>query len=530
MNEHRKIVILLCDDDPDPERGNTLHREILEGVFSIQAPKIELCILACTFPEEIPELLARSETIGRVDLALIDAHYTKDWKPNIDGLLVARGEVDRSEEIVARYARDKRIEKLIILTGKDREIDSQRRLIAGQAYEYWHKFDFDTFATFKRRLEELLDLPTRYDLDSFDYVFSRGIYAEKKFDFAAAKNEVAGILVGESFAIRRLKRLIFEASQFDADVPVLVTGETGTGKELVAKLIHRLSRRGRVAHRDDPVTINCGLFYDENLLRAELFGTHRGAFTGAVEREGLLEAHKGTTLFLDEVGNSKPGFQSSLLRAIENREGARLGSSLPDEYKIDLRFIAATDRDVEDSNFSRPFLNRIRGLHIHIPPLRERREDIRLLADHFLSGPVGYSPLRLTEAAAQALGSYDWPGNVRQLRHVMEIVSQRARHLRQKDRTKIDWVYRDEIEMLFSAPDLSAPASAKFDPGSMISDDPSYAEASDRFAAYYVRLRHEKIAGGERTNTAYDKTAAALGVSRSTVKKWLQPTDQPDEP
>jgi DNA-binding NtrC family response regulator len=526
MSQPRKIVILLCDDDPDLERGNALHREMLEGIFELQKPKIELCILACTFPDEIPEQLAISESLGGVDLALVDAHYTKNWKPNLDGVVVAHGEVDRSEEVVARFARDQRIRNLIILTGKDRDHQSQVKLIVGTgAYEYWHKQDFDTFDTLKRHLEELLDLPTRYDLSGFDYVFSRGIYAEKKFDCEAAKKEVDSVLVGESLAIRRIKRLIFEASQFDEDVPVLVTGETGTGKELVAILIHRLSKRGRVMHRDNPVTINCGLFHDDNLLRAELFGTHRGAFTGAIEREGLLEAHKGTTLFLDEVGNSLPNFQASLLRAIENREGARLGSSQSSEYKIDLRFIAATDRDVDDPKFSRPFLNRIRGLHIHIAPLRERREDIRLLAAHFLKGPVGYSPLQLTEAAMQALLSYDWPGNVRQLRHVMEIVSQRARHLRQKDRTKIDWVYRDEIEMLFSARTLSVPSSAKFDAGDMISDSPSYAEACDRFAGYYVRLRHEEIAGGERTNAAYDKTAAVLGVSRSTVKKWLQPTD-----
>jgi DNA-binding NtrC family response regulator len=529
MQKGRSVVVLLCDDDPNPKRGNTVHRRAVEQCFRSQEPKVDYCILECTHWEQISEQLKRPEAAAGVDLALIDAYYG-DWEDVRPGQKEVVREDDYSEQIVAQYGKDSRIQKLIIFTGKPRDEESQARLIAGQAYEYWNKNDFFTGESFQRRIEELLDLPSRYNVDSFEHLFSSGIYAQKDFDFAAAKDEVNGTLVGVSLAMRRIRRLVFEASQFDDDVPVLVTGETGTGKELVAKLVHRLSKRGRVMHRDDPVTINCGLFHDDNLLRAELFGTHRGAFTGAVEREGILEAHRGTTLFLDEVGNSSDKFQASLLRVIENREGARLGSSRSSEYKIDLRFIAATDKDVDDRDFSRPFLNRIRGLHIHIPPLRDRKEDIEVLAEHFLRGPVDSSPLQLTLAAKRALESYDWPGNVRQLRHVIEIVSQRARHLRPEDyRTTSNWIYRDEIEVLFAAPTLSAPPSAKFNAASMVADGPTYAEACDRFAEYYVRLRHEQIANGERTNAAYDKTAAVLGVSRSTVKKWLQPTDQANE-
>ena len=529
--KRRKIVVLLCDDDPNSDQGNAAHRQVLERCFSpkLQGPDIDFHILTCMHPDEIAGQLKSPEAAQGVDLALIDAWYGP-WIPSGAFQEVTR-EQDLSGAIVNQYARDSQIKKLILLTAKPREQESEEKLIEGNAYEYWRKGDFQKFANFKRRLEEILDLPSRYDLENFRHIFLRDIYKKKQFDFETARNEVDSILIGNDLGIRRVKRLIFEASQLGDDVPVLITGETGTGKELVAKLIHRLSERGRVAHRDDPVTINCGV-YDDNLLRAELFGTHRGAFTGAIEREGILEAHKGTTLFLDEVGNSTDQFQRSLLRVIENREGARLGSSRSNEYEVELRFIAATDRDINDPHFSRPFLNRIRGLHVQIPPLRERREDIAALAQHFLTGPADSSPLKLTLAAKRALESYDWPGNVRQLRHVIEIVSRRARLFptAADQRTTTNWIYRDDIEVLFSAPRLSGPPSAEFDPGSMISDDPSYVEASDRFAAYYVRLRHEKIAGGERTNTAYDKTAAALGVSRSTVKKWLQPTDQSDEP
>ncbi|HEX8166237.1 MAG TPA: sigma 54-interacting transcriptional regulator [Beijerinckiaceae bacterium] len=525
MQNRRRIVVLLCDDDPNSDQGNAAHRAVLEQCFSDQKPEIESEILTCRYPDEIELELERPEAAGGIDLALIDAYYTRRW---VGGeFKTAEGEVDRSGEIVAQYGQDPRIRKLILLTGKPRELESQEALLRAHAYEYWHKNDFITYGAFKRKIEELLDLPSRYDLDVFQDVFSRGIYADRGFNFAAARNEVDTILIGKSLAMRRLKRLIFEASQFDEDVPVLITGETGTGKELVANLIHRLSSRGRVMHRDDPVTINCGLFYDENLLRAELFGTHRGAFTGAIEREGILEAHKGTSLFLDEVGNSHERFQATLLRAIENREGARLGSSRSNEYKIELRFIAATDRDIDDPLFSRPFVNRIRGLHLHIPPLRERREDIGLLADFFLTKPVDGTSPKLTLAARLALEAYDWPGNVRQLRHVMEIVRQRASRLRTTtDRQTTSLIYRDEIEVLFSARAFAPPSDVTGDIAPLIAGNPSYSEACDRFAEYYVRSRHQQIAGGERSNAAYDRTAAALGVSRSTVKKWLSPSPE----
>jgi DNA-binding NtrC family response regulator len=532
MAEMRSIVVLLCDDDPNPDSGNAAHRQVIERCFSskVQGQNIDFHILSCMHPDEIAKQLESPEAADGVDLALVDAYYGR-WIPS-GAFKEVTSEQDLSQSIVDRYGRDPRIKRLIVLTALPRASESEERLIDANAYEYWRKADFQRYDSFKRRLEELLDLPSRYDLEVFSSAFRRGIYSDKKYDFEAAKDEVNSILVGNGLEMRRIKRLIFEASQFDDDVPVLITGETGTGKELVAKLIHRLSKRGRVAHRDEPVTINCGLFSDDNLLRAELFGTHRGAFTGAVEREGILEAHKGTTLFLDEVGNSTTQFQRSLLRAIENREGARLGSSRSNEYRIDLRFVAATDSDLNDDKFSRPFVNRIRGLHIHIPPLRSRREDIPLLAEHFLRGPVDSSPLKLTLAARRALMSYDWPGNVRQLRHVLEIVSHRARQFSSlaDRRGTTNWIYRDDIETLFSAPTLSATETLPVDASVMIADAPSYAEACDRFAGYYVRLRHEQVGRGERTNAAYDKTAAALGVSRSTVKKWLQPADEANDP
>ena len=266
-----------------------------------------------------------------------------------------------SKEVTHRVAHDPKVKKVIILTGEDHG-RSEISLIESGAYDYWNKGELLNEQLFQKRLEETLDLPSRYSVKEFQQDFADPAYVKEKFNFDDAVREIDKNLIGKNPEIDRVKRLIFEASQFDESVPVLITGETGTGKEVVATLIHRLSKRGRVMRRDNPVTINCGIYSDDNLLRAELFGTHRGAFTGAMEREGVLEANKGTTLFLDEVGNSLPRFQEILLRAIENREGARLGSSKSNEYKIDLRFIAATDRNIiDDKQFSQPFLNRIRG-------------------------------------------------------------------------------------------------------------------------------------------------------------------------
>jgi two-component system, NtrC family, response regulator AtoC len=204
---------------------------------------------------------------------------------------------------------------------------------------------------------------------------------------------------------------------------VLVTGETGTGKELVARAIHHNSPR-----RDQRfVAINCGAL-PESLLEAELFGHVRGAFTGAIgPRVGRLEqAHKGT-LFLDEIGTMSPSLQAKLLRVLQEREFERLGESLP--TRIDVRVIAATNSDlgrmVKEGAFREDLYYRVNVIPVRLPPLRERREDIPLLVQHFLDR-VGrdLDPPRtnvtFSQQAVRQLMAYDWPGNVRQLENLVE--------------------------------------------------------------------------------------------------------------
>jgi DNA-binding NtrC family response regulator len=202
---------------------------------------------------------------------------------------------------------------------------------------------------------------------------------------------------------------------------VLVTGESGTGKELVARAIHGLSGRAEGPF----VSINCGALPD-TLLESELFGHAKGAFTDArQDKKGLFEVAHGGTLFLDEVGETSPPMQVKLLRALQERRIRRLGGT--EEVDIDVRVIAATNTPLEDlvraKRFREDLFYRLQVIPIQTPPLRERREDIRPLAEHFLatfSHQMGKSVSRISEDALAALERHGWPGNVRELENVIE--------------------------------------------------------------------------------------------------------------
>ena len=205
---------------------------------------------------------------------------------------------------------------------------------------------------------------------------------------------------------------------------VLITGESGTGKELFARTLHEFSGRGEEKSGGPFLAINCGAF-NEELLANELFGHEKGAFTGAVGKTGLLLAADGGTLFLDEVTEMSPAMQVKLLRAIQEKEVLPLGSTRP--AKVDVRFIAASNRNmkdwVADGRFRQDLYYRLNVVNLHIPPLSQRREDIPLLAQHFLdrAAPVmGKAVRALSEDAVALLKAYDFPGNVRELENVIE--------------------------------------------------------------------------------------------------------------
>jgi DNA-binding NtrC family response regulator len=226
-------------------------------------------------------------------------------------------------------------------------------------------------------------------------------------------------LIGKSPAMQRVRDLIERAAPTDANV--LILGENGTGKEIVAREIHRLSRRSS----KPLVTIDLGAT-SESLFESELFGHVKGAFTGAVgERIGRLKAADGSTLFLDEVGNLPLHLQPKLLTALEQREVTPVGANrtLP----IDVRVIAATNLPTEqlgdEKRFRQDLLFRLNTIEIHLPPLRERREDIGALLDHYLglyARKYGKPIRAIPPAVLEALLRHNWPGNVRALRHAAE--------------------------------------------------------------------------------------------------------------
>jgi DNA-binding NtrC family response regulator len=202
-----------------------------------------------------------------------------------------------------------------------------------------------------------------------------------------------------------------------SDFPVLISGETGVGKELVAREVHRRSGRSEKPF----IPINCGAL-PETMLESELFGFEKGAFTGAHGRKaGLLEVAEGGSLFLDEIGEMTPALQGKLLRAVENGSFFRLGGTR--EMKVDVRFVAATNRDLEkavdDGTFRMDLYYRINALPLNVPPLRERREDIPLLAQHFTESTPAFRGRKIAPEAIARLREYSWPGNVRELQNIV---------------------------------------------------------------------------------------------------------------
>jgi len=226
-------------------------------------------------------------------------------------------------------------------------------------------------------------------------------------------------IIGGSAKIGACLRAIEKVAP--ADTTVFIAGESGTGKELVARAIHRLSRRA-----DGPfIKVNCGAL-TETLLESELFGHEKGAFTGAVKQKlGRFElAHKGT-LFLDEVGDVPPSMQVKLLRALQEQEFERVGGETP--IKVDVRVLSATNKDLErevaEGRFRQDLFYRLHVVPVRLPALRERREDIPLLAQHFVDklGPKTNPRVRaVSDAALGRLMAYHWPGNVRELENAIE--------------------------------------------------------------------------------------------------------------
>jgi two-component system, NtrC family, response regulator AtoC len=294
-------------------------------------------------------------------------------------------------------------------------------------------------------------------------------------------------------------------------LPVLLTGETGVGKECLAEFMHVLSARAAEPNPGPFICINCAAM-NENLFESELFGHERGAFTGAERtKAGLLEAAKNGTVFLDEVGELSLTQQAKLLRALESGTAARVGGLEP--RQIQARFVSATNRDlqaeVERGSFRRDLFHRLAGLCLHIPPLRERPSEILPLAERFVSSAcreLGLPHMSFSPDATDALVSHRWMGNIRELRHAIQ---------RGVLFAKRDTAIRSEHLRLHASPAGAArPPTASIAPLDQTGEFPAMSARP--------RLSRENIVqaiaacGGNQT-----RAAARLGIGRRTLSRWL---------
>jgi two-component system response regulator HydG len=306
-------------------------------------------------------------------------------------------------EVLAE-ARDIDAEVPVILMTAQASLQSAVRAVNEGAYYYLQKpFANDELLAICKRAAEARQLREE----------NKRLKKEIKSRTLSGRNRPAGAAPGFAEVLKLAETVA------TTDSTVLITGESGTGKEVVARYIHTLSPRA-----DGPfLSINCGAL-PESLLESELFGHVKGSFTGAVkDKEGLLVAAGGGTFFLDEIGEMSPSTQVKMLRAIQEREVIPVGStkSIP----VDVRLVAATNRDLEEEiargSFRSDLYYRLNVIQLHLPPLRERREDVPLLAGHFLArASTDGEEFTLADDTLAALVEYDWPGNVRELENALE--------------------------------------------------------------------------------------------------------------
>src|SRR2546430_5542418 len=302
------------------------------------------------------------------------------------------------------------------------------------------------------------------------------------------------LLVGESDAMRALEQHVRTAAPSNSRV--LITGENGSGKEIVARTLHRLSHRADQAFVD----VNCAAIPEE-LIESELFGHRKGAFTGAIdERKGKFELADGGTLFLDEVGDMSVRTQAKVLRVLQEQTFQKVGGQQP--ITVDVRVIAATNKDLEAEiargTFRDDLFYRLNVIPIAVPPLRSRGNDIILLAEHFLrrfAAETGTPRKRLSSGAASKLKAYHWPGNVRELRNVIERLAILLRG---------DTIDAEDIQL-----GTRVPAPAEIATGLTLQ------EARDAFEKQYILSRLKEFAGN------VSRTADALGVERSNLYRKL---------
>jgi DNA-binding NtrC family response regulator len=408
-----------------------------------------------------------------LDQIAFDAVITDLKLPGIDGSRVLEGARERYPGIVT-----------IVITGYGTMSDALNAGKRGASDFIAKPFQFDElFLRLQKALEQ------RRLTSENAYLRSQ---LEDRYQF--------GGILGHSRPMQKLFHLLETVARSNSTI--LITGETGTGKEVVARAIHHNSARR--SHRF--VALNCSAI-PETLLEAELFGHVRGAFTGAVgARQGRFEqAHKGT-LFLDEVGTMSTALQMKLLRALQEREFERVGDS--QTIKVDVRVIAATNselsRMVAEGTFREDLYYRLHVIPIQLPPLRERRDDIPVLVKHFFEKFAPGAAMQVSQGAMRALMAYQWPGNVRQLENAIE----RAVALS---------AGRREIAV------TDLPAEVQATPQNTEAPFVDFPETGLDLPAYLANIERDLIQRSlERTGGNRNKAAELLRIKRTTLVEKLK--------
>ncbi|GMU42824.1 MAG: sigma-54-dependent Fis family transcriptional regulator [Xanthomonadales bacterium] len=439
-------AILIIDDNP--AIGTAL--ELLLGldghtVSTAQSPRVGL------------DILAREP----VDLVIQDMNFSADTTSGEEGV------------VLFRQIRERHPDLPVILLTAWTHLEQAVGLVKAGAADYLSKpWDDARLLTTVRNLLELAESNRQ----------ARKLVArESEGRRSLAREYDLRGMVYAAPAMERVLRLACQVAR--ADVPVLITGPNGAGKERIAEIIHANSRV-----KDGPfVAVNCGAL-PADLLEAELFGAEAGAYTGAGKaREGRFEAADGGTLFLDEIGNLSPAGQMKLLRVLETGRFERLGSNRTREVKV--RVLSATNADlaamIRRGDFREDLYYRLNVIEVRLPPLAERREDIVPLAEHFLAGQA-----RLSDGARRALEAHAWPGNVRELKNAL---------------TRASLLCRDGV---VQADDLGLPAA------------PATAAAADN--ALREPSRDEIEAALARAGGVVAEAALSLGLSRQALYRRME--------
>ena len=437
--------ILITDDEPSI-------RSTLSQILEDEGHKT----VTCESGEEAIAQLAREE----FDLAILDL-----WLPGIDGLSV----LERLKGSVAAPP-------VIVISGHG-NIDAAVKATRLGAYDF---------------LEKPLSLERV--LLTVNHALADRKLREQVRDLRRHQVSLEELLIGDSEPMKKLEQQIRSAAPSNSRV--LITGENGSGKEIVARTLHRLSHRA-----DQPfVDVNCAAIPRE-LIESELFGHRKGAFTGAIDdRKGKFELADSGTLFLDEIGDMSLEAQAKVLRALQEQTFQRVGGQ--QTIRVDVRVIAATNKhlegEIEGGTFRSDLYYRLNVIPLEVPPLRNRGNDVTLLADYFLrrfAAETGSPRKKLSAGAGTKLKAYHWPGNVRELRNVIE---------RLAILLPGETIEAEEIQ-LGARPDIPA----------AIPRNSTLKEARDEFEKQYILERLREFGGN------VSRAAEALGVERSNLYRKL---------